>query len=153
MPAIHTGLSVSRVGGKTQAPVSRKVAETLRLDYAQFLELEVFTRFGASLDARVQAKIVRGERIRAILAQTQYAGLALANQVALLFALQRGMLDKMEADKIAAFKNSLSEWLAGPGKLIVDAAASGALPNEQSLNTCFQSLQTLASSCAEDRQA
>jgi F-type H+-transporting ATPase subunit alpha len=153
MPAIDTGLSVSRVGGKTQAPILRKVAETLRLDYAQFLELEVFTRFGASLDARVQAKIVRGERIRAILAQTQYAGLALANQVALLFALQRGMLDKMEADKVAAFKNSISQWLAGPGKLIVDAAASGALPNEQSLNTCFQSLETLASGCAEDRQA
>ena len=64
-PAVDVGTSVSRVGGKTQAPALREAAETLRLDYAQFLELEMFTRFGGVTDAQVKGKIARGQRIRA----------------------------------------------------------------------------------------
>ncbi|TNF05117.1 MAG: F0F1 ATP synthase subunit alpha, partial [Sphingomonadales bacterium] len=68
-PAVHVGLSVSRVGGKAQRPALRQVSGRIRLDYAQFLELEMFTRFGGMTDARVKSRITRGERIRAILAQ------------------------------------------------------------------------------------
>ena len=75
-PAVDVGTSVSRVGGKTQAPALREVAETLRLDYAQFLELEMFTRFGGITDVQVKGKIARGQRIRAILSQPQYAATA-----------------------------------------------------------------------------
>ena len=65
-PAVDVGLSVSRVGGKAQLPALRNVSGRLRLDYSQFLELEMFTRFGGLMEARVKAQVVRGERIRAL---------------------------------------------------------------------------------------
>jgi F-type H+-transporting ATPase subunit alpha len=144
MPAVDTGLSVSRVGGKTQAPILRKVVETLRLDYAQFLELEMFTRFGAALEARVQAKIAHGERIRAVLAQAQFEPLPLAVQVALLLALQRGELDSLPIPQIAAFRAALPAWLAGEGRPLADAVAGGKVPEEAVLAGWAQSLASLA---------
>jgi len=68
-PAVDVGLSVSRVGGKAQTAALRQVSGRLRLDYAQFLELELFTRFGGLTDARVKAQVARGERIRALITQ------------------------------------------------------------------------------------
>jgi F-type H+-transporting ATPase subunit alpha len=124
-PAIDTGLSVSRVGGKTQALAMRQAVETLRLDYAQFLELEVFTRFGASLEPRVQAQINRGQRIRAALAQPQYAPMPLTQQIALLLSLQAGALDQMPVERVAAFRDALADWLQGDGKALTGAVASG----------------------------
>jgi F-type H+-transporting ATPase subunit alpha len=110
-PAIDVGTSVSRVGGKTQAPALREAAETLRLDYAQFLELEMFTRFGGVTDAQVKGKIARGQRIRAVLSQRQYAPLRLADEVALVLTLQDGLLDHLPLDKIEKFRSELPSWL------------------------------------------
>ena len=76
-PAVDVGTSVSRVGGKTQAQALREAAEMLRLDYAQFLELETFTRFGGMPDTRVRDQLTRGARIRAVLDQPQHAPCAL----------------------------------------------------------------------------
>ena len=81
-PAVNVGLSVSRVGGKAQSRALRQVAGQLRLDYAQFLELEMFTRFGGLTDARVNAQIARGERIRGLLAQPRFSALGTAEQAA-----------------------------------------------------------------------
>lgn len=120
-PAIDVGTSVSRVGGKTQPTVLRQAAATLRLDYAQFLELEMFTRFGGLSDDRVKAKIARGARIREVLAQPQYSPLSLAEQVALLIALQTGVLDRMPIDNIAAWRSELSRWLARPANPVTEA--------------------------------
>ncbi len=92
-PAVDVGLSVSRVGGKAQAPALRAASGRLRLDYSQFLELEMFTRFGGIADTRVRATITRGERIRAMLAQPRFATLRLVDQVALLWALSDGVFD------------------------------------------------------------
>ena len=83
-PAVDVGVSVSRVGGKTQAKALRDAAASLRLDYAQFLELEMFTRFGGMPDSRVRGQLARGARIRAILNQPQHAPLRLADEVALI---------------------------------------------------------------------
>ena len=88
-PAIDVGKSVSRVGGKTQAAVLKPLSESLRLEYAQFLELEVFTRFGTMVDERTRKVIEHGRRIRAVLGQEQFAPLPLGEQVALLCALER----------------------------------------------------------------
>jgi F-type H+-transporting ATPase subunit alpha len=107
-PAVDVGVSVSRVGGKTQAPALREAAHTLRLDYAQFLELEVFTRFGGLPDGRVRAQLTRGARIRAILAQPQNAPLRLADEVALVMAVQSGALDPLSTDQVGAFRAALS---------------------------------------------
>ena len=110
-PAVDVGTSVSRVGGKTQAPALRGAAEMLRLDYAQFLELEIFTRFGGITDVQVKSKIARGQRIRAVLSQPQYAPLRLADEVALALALQAGVLDRLALEEIGRFRSELPGWL------------------------------------------
>jgi F-type H+-transporting ATPase subunit alpha len=110
-PAVDVGTSVSRVGGKTQAHALRDTAQTLRLDYAQFLELEMFTRFGGMPDARVRDQLTRGARIRAILNQPQHAPLRLADEVALVVAVQAGLLDPLPLPAVIAFRRGLSSAL------------------------------------------
>ncbi|MGA7488697.1 MAG: F0F1 ATP synthase subunit alpha [Xanthobacteraceae bacterium] len=119
-PAVDVGTSVSRVGGKAQAPALRECAETLRLDYAQFLELEMFTRFGGVTDAQVKGKIERGRRIRTILSQPQYAPVRLAEEVALVIALQNGLLDSLPLDQIGRFRSELPGWIDRFARQIVD---------------------------------
>jgi len=127
-PAIDVGTSVSRVGGKTQAPALREAAETLRLDYAQFLELEMFTRFGGITDVQVKDKIARGQRIRAILSQHQYAPLRLVDEVAIVLALQQGRLDRLSFEQIEKYRAELADWLDRSAKAIVgDIEQTGAL--------------------------
>jgi F-type H+-transporting ATPase subunit alpha len=110
-PAVDIGTSVSRVGGKTQAPALRAAAETLRLDYAQFLELEVFSRFGGVTDAQVRGRIERGRRVREILSQPLYAQLRLADEVALVHAVQVGLLDRLPLELVPRFRRELPAWL------------------------------------------
>lgn len=118
-PAIDIGTSVSRVGGKTQAPALRETTGMFRLDYAQFLELELFTRFGGAPDARVQKQIARGERLRALLVQPQFAPLRLVDEVALALALREGMLDSVPAASVAAIRSALPEWLDAHAATVV----------------------------------
>ena len=111
LPAIDTGLSVSRVGGKTQGPLLRDAVSSLRLDYAQFLELELFTRFGTELDARVNAQIARGRRIRAAFVQPRLEPQDEALQVALVIALQGGLLDAVDLSAMPATIKRLGRGL------------------------------------------
>jgi F-type H+-transporting ATPase subunit alpha len=106
-PAINIGLSVSRVGGKTQGPAIRVLSERLKLEYAQFLELEIFTRFGQMADEQTRQAIERGRRIRAVLQQTQAKPLSLAAQIALLLAVTTGLLDGVPLSAVAAFRSDL----------------------------------------------
>jgi len=110
-PAVDVGTSVSRVGGKTQSHALRAAADTLRLDYAQFLELEMFTRFGGMPDTRVRDQLTRGARIRAILEQPQHAPLRLADEVALVLAVQAGLLDPLPPTGVTEFRRGLGEAL------------------------------------------
>ena len=112
LPAVDTGLSVSRVGGKTQAPLMRETVSSLRLEYAQFLELELFTRFGTELDPKVHEQIARGRRIRAALAQPRLAPQSVATQIALVIALQGGLLDSAAPAEIGLAVNQLAQALA-----------------------------------------
>ena len=111
-PAIDIGKSVSRVGGKTQSPALKPLSESLRLEYAQFLELEVFTRFGTMVEERTRKVIEHGRRIRAVLSQEQFSPLPLAEEVALLCALNDGVLDEVPLDRVGAFRSALALWLA-----------------------------------------
>ncbi len=111
-PAVNVGLSVSRVGGVTQPRALRRLAERLRLDYAQFLELEAFARFGALVEERTRRALERGRRIRAILRQSQLAPRALAEQVALLLAVAHGRLDAVPAEGLEALLPQLLVRLA-----------------------------------------
>jgi F-type H+/Na+-transporting ATPase subunit alpha len=119
-PAVDVGRSVSRVGGKTQAPALRAAAETLRLDYAQFIELEMFTRFGGVTDDQLKEKVARGRRLRAVLAQPQYAPLRLADETALVLALQSGVLDAVPLERIREFRAALPAWLDGEAPHVVE---------------------------------
>jgi F-type H+/Na+-transporting ATPase subunit alpha len=125
-PAVDVGKSVSRVGGKAQAPMLKVLSESLRLDYAQFLELEVFTRFGTMVDERTRKVIEHGRRIRAVLTQPQFAPLALGEQVALLLAVAEGLLDTVPLDCVPAFRAELHGWIAEqcPEALALDDQAS-----------------------------
>jgi F-type H+-transporting ATPase subunit alpha len=101
LPAVDVGLSVSRVGGKTQLAPYRAVAADLRLSYSQFEELEAFARFGTRLDEDTRRTLARGERVREVLKQPQYATLAAADQVVTLLAVTSGLLDSVPLEKVA----------------------------------------------------
>jgi F-type H+-transporting ATPase subunit alpha len=105
-------MSVSRVGGQTQAPAMKRLAETLKLEYAQFLELEVFTRFGAMVDERTRRTIEHGRRIRAILVQPEYQSYSLSQQVALFLAVDEGKLDGLPLGLVERFKSGVGAWLS-----------------------------------------
>ena len=110
-PAIDVGLSVSRVGGKSQPPALGALAGRLRLDYAQFQELETFTKFGGLSDARVRAEITRGERIRELLRQPRFAPLRLADQAAMIAALGEGVFDDQPTQTVASARQAVGARL------------------------------------------
>lgn len=110
-PAVNVGASVSRVGGASQTPAMKRLAEHLRLEYAQFLELEVFTRFGAMTDPRTLRAIEHGRRIRATLTQPQFAPIRLAEEIAILLALNERLLDEISLDRVVDFRRALGDWL------------------------------------------
>ena len=120
-PAVDAGTSVSRVGGKTQAPALHEATATMRLDYAQFLELEMFTRFGEQPEPRVLAQIERGRRLRALLAQPQYRPLRVVDQVALALALAEGLFDALPVADIGAIRSALPAWLDAQAAAAVTA--------------------------------
>ncbi|VVD67167.1 F0F1 ATP synthase subunit alpha [Pandoraea terrigena] len=107
-PAVDVGLSVSRVGGKAQRVALRDVAGRLRLDYAQFLELEMFSHFGGLADARVDAQIERGRQIRALITQPRFGALRVTDQIALLAALDDGAFDGVSHEVTAWVREKLS---------------------------------------------
>jgi F-type H+/Na+-transporting ATPase subunit alpha len=111
-PAVDVGRSVSRVGGKAQPPALREVSASLRLDYTQFLELEVFTRFGGMVDARTRRTVEHGRRIRAVLSQGQYQPQPLAVEIALLLGLTEGLLDDVPPGEVTRWRQRLPDWLA-----------------------------------------
>ena len=124
---------MSRVGGKAQAPALRDAAEMLRLDYAQFLELEIFTRFGGITDVQVKSKIARGQRIRAILSQPQHEPLRLTEEVALVLALQAGMLDRLPLEDIGKFRSALPGWLnRSAASIVAEIERTGRLDDASS---------------------
>ena len=111
-PALNVGLSVSRVGGAAQTRAMRSVSGRLKLDHAQFRELQAFAQFGTSdLDAATQRQLERGLRANEILKQPQFAPLSLAEEVAVIFALTQGLLDDVPTEKVASFESAFVSYL------------------------------------------
>ena len=110
-PAIDVGISVSRVGGNAQIKAMKGVAGTLRLDLAQYRELEAFAKFGSDLDKNTQAQLTRGERMVEILKQGQYVPMPVEKQVAIIFAASKGYLDSVPAEKVSEFESNLFDYL------------------------------------------
>ncbi|MBS3756451.1 MAG: F0F1 ATP synthase subunit alpha [Desulfobacterales bacterium] len=110
-PAINVGLSVSRVGGSAQEKAMKQVAGTMRLDLAQYRELESFATFGSDLDAATQKQLLRGERLVEILKQPQYQPLRLEHQVLILYAGTHGFLDDLPTNVLARYESGLYEFI------------------------------------------
>lgn len=110
-PAVNAGLSVSRVGGSAQTKAMKKVAGRLRVDLAQFRELEAFTQFGSDLDEKTKQQIERGRRAVELLKQPQYQPMKMEEQVATLYALNAGLYDEIPVEKVAAYEQSLLTYL------------------------------------------
>jgi F-type H+-transporting ATPase subunit alpha len=110
-PAVNVGISVSRVGGNAQIKAMKKVAGRLRLDLAQYRELEAFAQFGTELDPSTQQQLERGERTVEILKQGQYQPMAVEEQVMVIFAATQGYLDELEIEQIRAWEVDFLEYV------------------------------------------
>jgi F-type H+-transporting ATPase subunit alpha len=110
-PAINVGISVSRVGGAAQTKAIKKIAGTLKLELAQFDELAAFSQFASDLDAATQQQLARGKRLREILKQPQFSPLILAEQVAVVYAGVKGLIDEIPVDQVTQFTRELREYL------------------------------------------
>ena len=110
-PAVNVGISVSRVGGAAQVKAMKKVAGRLRLDLAQYRELEAFAQFGSDLDAATQRQLARGERTVEILKQPQYDPMAVERQVASIYAVINGHLDRIPVERVREWEKGFLEFM------------------------------------------
>ncbi|MDE3011048.1 MAG: F0F1 ATP synthase subunit alpha [Pseudomonadota bacterium] len=132
-PAIHAGLSVSRVGGKAQLAAMHEASGRLRLDYAQFQELEAFTRFGGGAEARIRDQLVRGERIRILLRQNRFEGLSTLAQLALLRALAAGQFDTVALADVPALRARIAARMQRDGAALAAVLAQQGLLDAERL--------------------
>ncbi|HEV3233080.1 MAG TPA: F0F1 ATP synthase subunit alpha [Candidatus Dormibacteraeota bacterium] len=123
-PAVNAGTSVSRVGGAAQIKAMRQVAGQLRLDLAQFRELAAFAQFSSDLDKQTLQQLQRGQRMTELLKQDQYQPLRVEQQVTILFAGSRGLLDDVEVDKLRDFEKGFHQYMSSSGKEVLDQIAT-----------------------------
>jgi F-type H+-transporting ATPase subunit alpha len=118
-PAVNVGFSVSRVGGSAQIKAMKKVAGTLKLDLAQYRELEAFAQFGSDLDDATKRQLERGKRAVELLKQPQYSPLLTVNQVIVLYALVKGYLDDIAVSDVKDFEKGLLEYAENNAKTFI----------------------------------
>ncbi len=129
-PAINVGISVSRVGGNAQIKAMKKIAGTLRVDQAQFRELEAFSKFGSDLDAATMAVLEKGRRNVQILKQGQYSPMKVQHQVAIIYCGTQGLILNVPIDKVLDFEKDYLEYLDLKHKDTLDKIAEGAMDDE-----------------------
>ncbi len=139
-PAVDVGISVSRVGGAAQIKAMKSIAGTLRLDLAQFRELEAFAKFGSDLDESTLQQLNRGKIMVEILKQNQYVPMSVSNQIAIIYAGINGFLDNVGIENISKYEKELVEYLEANNQSTLDKIAnSGKLDesNEQELKSAL----------------
>jgi F-type H+-transporting ATPase subunit alpha len=129
-PAINVGISVSRVGGNAQIKAMKKVSGTLRLDLAQYRELEAFSKFGSDLDAATQRQLTRGEKLVEVLKQGQYVPKPVEEQVAIIFVAGKGLIDSVPTEKVGAFEEDFISNLRVKHADALASIAAGAMSDE-----------------------
>lgn len=129
-PAINVGISVSRVGGSAQIKSMKKISGTLKLDQAQYRELEAFAKFGSDLDAATTAVIEKGKRNVEILKQGQYSPLRIEEQAAIIFCGTNGLLMDVPTEKVKEFEAEFIAFLHNKHKVVLDALAVGKLSDD-----------------------
>lgn len=131
-PAINVGISVSRVGGNAQIKSMKKIAGTLKLDQAQYRELEAFSKFGSDLDAATKAVLDKGSRNVEILKQAQYSPMPVEEQIAIIFCGTRGLLQRIPISSVHDFEVEFLHFLRDNHRTdILDVLRSGVLSDEQ----------------------
>jgi F-type H+-transporting ATPase subunit alpha len=129
-PAINVGISVSRVGGSAQVKSMKKVAGTLKLDQAQYRELEAFSKFGSDLDAATMNVLEKGKRNVELLKQGQYAPMSVEKQVAIIYCGTKGLLRDVPVNKVREFQNQYLDILQNSNRDVLDQLKSGKLTPE-----------------------
>ena len=140
-PAVDVGISVSRVGGAAQTKAMKSIAGMLRLDLAQFRELEAFAKFGSDLDDATQKQLTRGRIMVEILKQNQYVPMSVEKQVAIIYAGLNGYLDKISLDKIIQFETDFLENLSVNHQTILDEIKNSGKLDEDNENNLKQALE------------
>ncbi len=153
-PAIDVGISVSRVGGSAQVKSMKKLSGTLKLDLAQYRELEAFAKFGSDLDAATQRQLKRGERTVELMKQGEYKPLPVEQQIALLKINNEGLLDKLSVDQIGDFENMFLETIqAKYSKKMERLADTGILDDsfgDELISTAESTIDQLLASTEEE---
>lgn len=129
-PAINVGISVSRVGGTAQIKSMKKIAGTLKLDQAQFRELEAFSKFGSDLDAATMAVLDKGRKNVEILKQNQYSPMPVEKQIAIIYCGTKGLLSEIPVERVKEFEEDFLEYMELKHKKILTALAQGKLTDE-----------------------
>jgi F-type H+-transporting ATPase subunit alpha len=142
-PAINVGISVSRVGGNAQIKAMKKIAGTLKLDQAQFRELEAFAKFGSDLDAATLAVLDKGRKNVEILKQNQYSPMSVEKQIAIIYCGTMGLLSGIPVEKVKEFEHDFLEYLDLKHKKTLEALAKGTLSDEitQTLNDAAKEIK------------
>lgn len=141
-PAINVGISVSRVGGAAQTKAVKSVAGKLRLDLAQFRELEAFAQFASDLDKSTQQQLLRGQKLVELLKQPQYAPLSVPEQYTLLFAGNNGVFDDVPSEQIQSFKQQWFDYFTANGGEVLDALKAGNKLDENQSAKLLEHLNT-----------
>src|SRR5437870_642962 len=142
-PAVDVGISVSRVGGAAQIKAMKSVSGTLKIDLAQFRELEAFATFGSELDAVSKAQLDRGERLVELLKQPLHSPMPVEEQVVVIHAGTSGVLDNLPVADVRRFESELLEWMrARHSGLLADIRDSGQLPEGDALSNAIAEFKT-----------
>jgi F-type H+-transporting ATPase subunit alpha len=152
-PAVNVGISVSRVGGSAQIKAMKKVAGRLRLDLAQFRELEAFAQFGSDLDAATQRQLARGVRTVEMLKQPQYQPMPAENQVAVIYAVTNGLLDDIAVDQVKAWERGFHEDLAAKHQDLLTELREGGQLNDDLTERLVAAIEGYTATFAAEREA
>ena len=140
-PAIDVGISVSRVGGNAQIKAMKSIAGMLRLDLAQFRELEAFSKFGSDLDKTTQQQLTRGRVMVEILKQNQYSPMLVEEQIAIIYAGINGYMDDIALEKVGDFEKGLLEYLDANSQDLLDAIRTSGKLKEKSEDSLKKSIE------------
>jgi F-type H+-transporting ATPase subunit alpha len=149
-PAVNVGISVSRVGGSAQIKAMKKVAGRLRLDLAQYRELEAFAQFGSDLDAATQRQLARGARTVEILKQPQYQPMPVENQVAVIYAVTNGYLDEIDIAHVRRWELGFHETMAAKHQNILDGIRTGGQLTDELTQQLIDAIQSFNASFAAE---
>jgi F-type H+-transporting ATPase subunit alpha len=151
-PAVNVGISVSRVGGAAQIKAMKKVAGRLRLDLAQYRELEAFAQFGSDLDATTQRQLARGARTVEVLKQPQYQPMAVVDQVAIIYAVTNGYLDDVEIERVRAWERGFHEAMSARHRDILDGIRDGGQLTDELTERLVAAIEGYNASFAAEHQ-